>query len=55
MSKNLEYLMPAFESLNQEIKKINEMVEKSDYIINHYSSNLSLNIEFGQNLIRKLN
>ena len=55
MSKKLEFLIPAFENLNQEIKKINETVEESNYIIKNYSSNLRLNIEFGDNLIRKLN
>lgn len=54
MSRELEYLIPSFELLDVELKKINDIVEGSRYDLENFSVDLSPNLEKARNLIGDL-
>lgn len=54
MSRELEYLIPSFELLSNQLEKINEIVEQSRYNLNEFTVDLSPNLENARNLIGEL-
>jgi hypothetical protein len=54
MSRELEYLIPSFELLNNELKKLNEVLDQKRYSLYECSVDLTSNLENARNLMGEL-